>query len=70
MCTQQLLYPFTCGWTSGCFHGLATVNSVAVSTGVLVSFSVLASSGYVPTAGTVGSTRVKEKNADVVLTTS
>ena len=54
----------------GSFHVLATVNSVAMSTGVLVSFSVLASSGYMPTGGTVGSTRVKKKNADIVLTTS
>ena len=32
----------------GCFHIPAIVNSAAVNTGVHVSFSVLASLGYVP----------------------
>ena len=32
----------------GCLHVLAIVNSAAVNTGVHVSFSVLASLGYVP----------------------
>ena len=38
----------------GCFHVLATVNSVAVSIGVHVSFSVMVSWGYIPSSGIVG----------------
>ena len=38
----------------GCFHALAIVNRVAVNTGVHVSFSVLVSSGYVPSSGIAG----------------
>ena len=37
------------------FHVLAIVNSAAVNIGVLVSFSVLISSGYRPRYGTAGS---------------
>lgn len=48
---------------------LATVNSVAVSIGVLVSFSVLASSECMPTGGAVGGIRAKKKGADAVLAT-
>ena len=39
----------------GCFHVLAIVNSVAVNTGVHISFSVLISSGYVPRSRISGS---------------
>ena len=39
----------------GCFHVLAVVNSVAVNTGVHVSFSVLISSKYMPRSGIAGS---------------
>ena len=39
----------------GCFHVLATVNSVSVNIGVRVSFSILVSSGYIPRSGTTGS---------------
>ena len=39
----------------GCSHVLVIVNSAAVSTGAHVSFSVLVSSGYMPSRGTVGS---------------
>ena len=39
----------------GCSHVLAVVNSAAVNTGVHVSLSVMVSSGYVPSSGTVGS---------------
>ena len=39
----------------GCFHVLATVNSVAVNSGIHVSFSILVSSGYVPRSGIAGS---------------
>ena len=38
----------------GCFHGLAIVNSAAVNIGVHVSFSVLVSSGYMPSSGIAG----------------
>ena len=39
----------------GCFHVLAIVNSVAVNTGVHVSFLILVSSGYMPRSGIAGS---------------
>ena len=39
----------------GCFHVLAIVNSAAMDTGVHVSFSVLVSSGYMPSSGIAGS---------------
>ena len=39
----------------GCFHVLAIVNSAAMNIGVLVSFSVLVSSGYMPRSGIAGS---------------
>ena len=39
----------------GCFHVLATVNSAAMNNGILVSFSTLVSSGYMPRSGVAGS---------------
>ena len=39
----------------GCFHVLAIVNSAAVNNGILVSFSILVSSGYMPMSGISGS---------------
>ena len=39
----------------GCFHVLAIVNSAAMTFGVHVSFSILVSSGYMPTSGIAGS---------------
>ena len=39
----------------GCFHVLAIVNSAAMNNGILVSFSTLVSSGYMPRSGIVGS---------------
>ena len=39
----------------GCFHVLAIVNSASVKTDVHVSFSVMASSGYMPSSGIGGS---------------
>ena len=39
----------------GCFYVLATVNSAAVNTEVHVSFSVMVSSGCMPSNGIVGS---------------
>ena len=39
----------------GCFHVLAIVNSAAVNQGVRGSFSVMVSSGYMPSSGIVGS---------------
>ena len=35
----------------GCFHVLALINSASVNIGVHVSFSVLVSSGYMPSSG-------------------
>ena len=35
----------------GCFHVLAIVNSAAMNSGIHVSFSVLVSSGYMPSSG-------------------
>ena len=39
----------------GCFHVLAIVNSAAMNNGIHVSFSVLVSSGYMPSSGIAGS---------------
>ena len=38
-----------------CFHIVAIVNSAAVNIGVHVSFSILVSSGYIPSSGMAGS---------------
>ena len=38
----------------GCFHVLAIVNSAAMNNGIHVSFSILVSSGYMP-SGIAGS---------------
>ena len=51
----QLLYPFICQWTSRLLPCLATVNSVAMNIGVHVSFSLMVSSGYMPSSGIIGS---------------
>ena len=37
-----------------CFHVLAVVNSTVMNTGVHVSFSVIISSGYMPSSGIAG----------------
>ena len=39
----------------GCFHVLAIVNSATVNNGIHVSFSILASSGFMPRSGIAGS---------------
>ena len=39
----------------GCFHVLAIVNSAAVNNGIHVSFSILVSSGHMPSSGITGS---------------
>ena len=39
----------------GCFHVLAIINSVAMTSGIHVSFSILVSSGYMPRSGIAGS---------------
>ena len=39
----------------GCFHVLAIVKSAAANNGIQVSFSILASSGYMPRSGIAGS---------------
>ena len=38
-----------------CFHFLAIVNRAAMNIGVHVSFSILVSSGYMPSSGIAGS---------------
>ena len=38
----------------GCFHVLAIVNSAVMNTGVHVSFSIMVSSGYMPSNGIAG----------------
>ena len=38
----------------GCFHVLAIVNSAAINNGIIVSFSILDSSEYLPRSGTAG----------------
>ena len=38
----------------GCFHALAIVNSAAMNNWVHVSFSILVSSGYMPSSGFAG----------------
>ena len=39
----------------GCFQVLAIVNSAAMDSGVHVSFSIMVSSGYMPSSGSIGS---------------
>ena len=39
----------------GCFHVLAIVNNAVMNSGIHVSFSVLVSSGYMPSSGIAGS---------------
>ena len=39
----------------GCFHVLGIINSAAMNIGVHVSFSILVSSGYMPSSGIAGS---------------
>ena len=39
----------------GCFHVLAIVNSAAMNSGILVSLSILVSSGYMPRSRIAGS---------------
>ena len=39
----------------GCFHVPAIVNSAAMNSGILVSLSILVSSGYMPRSGIAGS---------------
>ena len=38
-----------------CFHVLAIVNSAAVNNGIHMSFSIMVSSGYMPSSGIAGS---------------
>ena len=38
----------------GCFHVLAIVNSAAMNNGIHVPFSILVSSGYMPSSGIAG----------------
>ena len=51
----QIPYPFICRWTSRLLPCLAIVNSVAMNIGVHVSFSIMVSSGYMPSSGLIGS---------------
>ena len=52
---NTILYPLICRWTSRFLHVLAIVSSAAMNMGVHVSFSVLVSSGYMPSGGISGS---------------
>ena len=47
------LYPLICGWTFGCLHVLAIVNSAAMNIGVHVPFGIVVFSGYMPRSGHV-----------------
>ena len=49
-----LIYSSTDGHL-GCFHVLAIVNSAAMNIGVHVSFSIMVSSGYIPSSVISGS---------------
>jgi len=49
-----LIYSYVDGHL-GCFHVLALVNSVAMNSGIHVSFSTLVSSGYMHRSGIAGS---------------
>ena len=51
----ELLYPFICRWISRLLPWSRYCNSVAVNIGVHVSFSVLVSSGYMPSSVAAGS---------------
>ena len=51
----QLLCAFSVNWHLGCSHILATENSAAMNIGVHVSFSIMVSSGYMPSSEIVGS---------------
>ena len=55
VCVPQLLYPFICQWTSGCFHVLTMVNSASMNDGIHVSLSILVSSEYMSRNGIGGS---------------
>ena len=46
----QLTYPFICQWTSRLLP-CSIINSAAMNIGVHVSFSIMVSSGYVPSSG-------------------
>ena len=52
---SHLLHPFFCWWHLGCFHVLATVNSVAMNIGVHTSFRIMVFSRYMPRKGIAGS---------------
>jgi len=55
ICTTAFFIHSSADGHLGCFHVLAIVNSVAVTIGVRVSFSILVSSGYMPMSGINGS---------------
>ena len=52
---QNFLIHSSADGLPGCFHLLAIVNSAAVNIGVHVSFSIMVSSGYMPSSRIVGS---------------
>ena len=51
---RQWIFPSVSGHLGG-FHVLAIVKSTTVNTGVHVPFSILVSSGYMPSGGIAGS---------------
>ena len=50
----QLLYHSSVNENLGCFHVPAIVNSASMNSGIHVSFSILLSSGYMPSSGIAG----------------
>ena len=54
VCTHHIFICFSVDGHLGCFHVLVTKNSVALSTGVHVSFYIIFSSGYIPNSGMAG----------------
>ena len=47
----QLFYPFICQWTFRLLPCPTIVNSAAMNNGIHASFSILVSSGYMPSGG-------------------
>ena len=51
---HNFLMRFSVDGHFGCFHVLAIISSVAINIGVSVSFSIMVSSGYIPSSRIVG----------------
>ena len=55
ICTTTSISIYLVDGHLGCFHVLAIINSAAMNVGVHLSFSVMVSSGYMPSSGIAGS---------------